>query len=110
MYYLFESSVGFFLFKSQKIDTAQLTTKEVQKDMESYEKFKTMLSFENSLLFHGHNVAIDTIESLKTSQLPDNLSNFLKTSLKKSKNVKLGLQDKTLAGLILSKLKIKVSI
>ena len=109
MYYLFEASIGYFLFKELTINSSNLKTKEVQNDLMNYEKFKTMIAFEGSLLFHGHNVAIESIESLQKGDIPKNLITFLKGRLGKVKNRKLGVQDKDLAKQIVKKLKYKVN-
>lgn len=68
-----------------------------------------MIAFEGSLLFHGHNVAIESIESLQKGDIPKNLITFLKGRLGKVKNRKLGVQDKDLAKQIVKKLKYKVN-
>jgi hypothetical protein len=109
MYYLFESSVGFFLFKELSNLKQNIQTSEVQKDLLVYEKIKSLVAFEASLLFHGHTMAIDTVESLKKGELPENLVGFLKANLPKKKSTQLAVQDKNLAGIIVSKLKKKVS-
>lgn len=108
MYYLFESSIGFLLFKGQNIDLSSLSSAEFQKDIQNYEKAKTLISFENSMLFQGHNVATETVEDIMKGGLPANLTKFLRTTFPKKSKRSLALQDKTLANTIKKELKIKV--
>lgn len=108
MFYLYESSIGFFLFKKQKTNTPNLQTSELQKQVADFQKFKPMMAFHGSLLFQGHNVALETVEQLKNGELPANLEDFVASNLGKLKKKALAVQDKTLAGLIMKKLKIKV--
>lgn len=110
MFYLYESSIGFFLFKKQKTNTPNLKTAELQKHVADYEKFKTMMAFHGSMLFQGHNVAVETVEELKKGGLPANLEDFVSSNLGKLKKKALAVQDKTLAGMIMKELKIKVRI
>lgn len=108
MYYLFESSIGFILFKGQTTDIATLKSPEMQKDLQNYEKVKSIIAFENSMLFQGHNVATKTVETLMKGKLTNNLIKFLKLTFKKNSKKKLALQDKTLASVIKSKFNMKV--
>lgn len=110
MYYLFESSIGFILFKGQTSDIASLQSTELQRDIQSYEKVKSIVTFENCMLFQGHNVATKTVESLMKGKLTNNLIKFLKTTFKKNSKKSLALQDKTLANMIKKKFNMKVNI
>ena len=108
MYYLFESSIGFFLFKGETTDLSSLSSKEFQKDIQNYEKVKSIVSYENGMLFQGHNVATKTVETLMKGKLTNNLIKFLKLTFKKNSKKCLAIQDKTLASLIKNKFNMKV--
>lgn len=109
MYFLFESSLGFSLFKVNEWDKIATQSKKVQDDINSFHSFKKMVSLEASFLFHGHGVAYDILAKLKNSEVPEELVDFLKTNLPsiKKTNFQLAIQDKTLATQLNELMKIK---
>jgi nucleolar protein 56 len=109
LYLLFESSIGFSLFKLNSLDKVATKDAKVQAAFDNFQEFKKIVSLEASHLFHGHNVAWSTCNELKEGKLPDELKTFLTNSLPNSKKTKLELavQDKNLAALLSSELSIK---
>ena len=109
LYFLFESSIGFSLFKLQSLDKLSIKDPKIQQAFDNFQEFKKIVSLEASHLFHGHNVAWITCNELKEGKLPEELRTFLTNSLPQAKKGKLELavQDKNLAALISSELNIK---
>ena len=81
IYFLFESSLGYSLFKLNNLDKLSLNDPKIIKAISSFQKFKQILSLEGTFFFHGHGVAWKTIEELKKGKLPENLVEFLETYL-----------------------------
>lgn len=109
LYLLFESSIGFSLFKLQSLDKLAIKDAKVQQAFDSFQEFKKIVSLEATHLFHGHNVAWLTCNELKEGKLPEELKTFLTNSLAQGKKAKLELavQDKNLAALINTETSIK---
>lgn len=61
IYFLFESSLGYSLFKLNQMDKLSTKDKKVLKQIENFGDFKKMLTLENTHFFHGHNVAWETV-------------------------------------------------
>lgn len=108
-YFLYESSLGFALFKLNKLDKLSLEDPKIQKSLTNFQETKKIISLEGTHFFHGHNVAWNTIEQLKNNEIPETLSEFLKTYLpsKKRKSLEIAVQDKNLASLLNKKFKYK---
>ena len=109
LYLLYESSIGFSLFKLQSLDKLSVKDEKVIKSFDSFQEFKKIASLEASHLFHGHNVAWVTCNDLKEGRLPEELRSFLTNSLPSGKKAKfeLAVQDKNLAALINTELSVK---
>ena len=109
LYFLFESSMGFSLFKVNAWDKVATTTPKLQQDIENFQSFKKIASLEASYLFQGHKVAYETLAQVKAGDLPAELADFLTNSLPQAKKTafQLAVQDKTLANKINEQLKIK---
>ena len=99
IYFLFESSLGFSLFKVNEWDKISTVSKKLMTDFDSFETFKKMISLEANYLFQGHNVAFESLSKVNTGEASTELADFLKTSLPSSKkaNYQLAVQDKGLA-------------
>lgn len=108
-YFLFESSLGFGLFKVNQWDKIATTTPKLLKDFDSFEAFKKIASLEASHLFQGHNVAYEVLNKINEGSLPDDLTDFLKSNLPSAKKAdfQLVVQDKNLATKVNEALKIK---
>lgn len=109
-YYLTENALGFFLFKQGTLDETSLTETKVLKEFQNFNAFKKVVSLEASHLFHGHNVAWETLYEVREGSLPAALSTFLKKHMAVKKNANLIVEEKNLAVLIAQKLKLKVSV
>lgn len=109
LYLLFESSIGFSLYKLQSLDKLAVKDQKVIQSFDNFQEFKKVVSLEASHLFHGHNVAWITCNELKEGKMPEELRNFLTNSLPSGKKTKFELvvQDKSLAALITTDLSIK---
>ena len=109
LYLLFESSIGFSLFKLQSLDKLALKDTKIQQAFDNFQEFKKIVSLEATHLFHGHNVAWITCNELKEGKLPEELKSFLTNSLAQGKKTKfeLAVQDKNLAALINTDMNIK---
>jgi len=109
LYLLFESSIGFSLFKLQSLDKVAVKDPKVLRSFDNFQEFKKIVSLEASHLFHGHNVAWITVNDLKEGKLPDELRSFITNSLPGGKKAKaeLAVQDKTFAALLNTELSIK---
>lgn len=64
VYLLYESSLGFALFKVNKLDKVALKDEKILKQLEDFSSLKKYLSLEGTYFFHGHNVATETIRTL----------------------------------------------
>ena len=109
LYCLFESSLGFSLFKVNNWDKLSTQGAKLQDDMQNFQSFKKMASLEHHFFFQGHNVAYENLSKLREGELSDELADFLRTNLPSGKKVafQLSVQDKTLATAINTNLKIK---
>lgn len=109
LYLLFESSIGFGLFKLQSLDKLAVKDPKVLRAFDSFQEFKKIVSLEASHLYHGHNVAWVTCNELKEGKVPEELRSFLTNSLPAGKKVKyeLAVQDKNFAALLTTELSIK---
>lgn len=109
LYFLFESSLGFSLFKVNEWDKISTTSPKLLKDFDTFESFKKVASLEANQMFQGHNVAFETLSKVNSGELPAELSDFLKANLPsvKKQNVQLVVQDKNLATKINEELKLK---
>lgn len=109
LYLLFESSIGFSLFKLQSLDKLAIKDTKIQQSFDNFQEFKKIVSLEASYLFHGHNVAWVTCNELKEGKFPEELRTFLTNSLPSGKKTKfeLAVQDKNLAALISTELSVK---
>lgn len=63
-YLLNESSLGLQLFKLNSLDKLSLQDQKVLKQLESFQTLKNLVSLESAYFFHGHGVAVQTIQSL----------------------------------------------
>lgn len=109
IYFLYESSLGYSLFKMNKADKLSMQDPKIIAKISNFSDFKKIASLEGTYFFHGHNVAFESIDTLKQGKLPENLLTFLKESLpaQKKKTLKLAIQDKSIAGELTKALKIK---
>lgn len=110
MYFLYESSLGLCLFKANEWDKIATQSKQLQKDISNFGSFKKIVSLEASFLFHGHGVAHEILSKLKANEVPEELTDFLKTNLPSMKkgNIELAVQEKNLASLLNESMKLKV--
>ena len=108
-YLLNESSLGLQLFKLNSLDKLSLQDQKVLKQFESFQTFKNLVSLEAAYFFHGHGVAVQTIQSLQKGELSEELVDWMKTSIPSGKKdkIKLAVQDKTLAQEINNKIGVK---
>ena len=108
-YFLFESSLGFALFKVNAWDKVATTSAKLQQDIDNFQSFKKIASLEANFLFQGHNVAYDTLALIKNGELPEELADFLRSNLPSAKKTAFNLatQDKNLATQINEHLKVK---
>jgi len=106
---LFESSLGFSLFKINEWDKISTISPKLLKDFDSFETFKKMVSLEANYLFQGHNVAFESLQKVLSGEISTELNDFLKSCLPtlQKKNYQLAVQDKTLATKINDTLKVK---
>jgi hypothetical protein len=109
LYFLFESSLGYALFKVNAWDKVATSTDKLQKDIQDYQSFKKIASLEANYLFQGHGVAYESLNQLKNGELPEDLADFLRTNLPSAKKTafQLASQDKVLATKINEQLKVK---
>jgi len=109
LYFLFESSLGYALFKVNAWDKVATTTDKLQKDIQDFQSFKKIASLEANYLFQGHGVAYETLNLIKNGELPEELADFLRTNLPSAKKTafQLATQDKVLATKINEILKVK---
>ena len=109
IYFLFESTLGFSLFKINEWDRVSNVDKKLLNDFDNFGTFKRIASLEANLFFKGHNVASELLAKISSGQLPTELSDFLKTSLPSVKKAKyqLAVQDKNLATKINEVMKIQ---
>lgn len=109
LYFLFESSLGFALFKVNDWDKISSTDAKVIKGMDDFQTFKKVASCEANMMFQGHNVAFEVLRKLNIGEMPEELTDFLKTNLPsvKKQNFQLAVQEKVLATKINEALKIK---
>ncbi len=106
-YFLFESSLGYSLYKLNGIDKLSLKDPKVMSSIDSFQDFKKLVSLEASYFFHGHNVAWQSIEDLKNDKIPENLQEFLSSFLPAKKKIQLAVQDKNFAQALNKELKYK---
>ena len=108
-FFLYESAIGFALFKLQTLDKLSLQDPKIQQAFDNFQEFKKIVSLEANHLFQGHNVAWKTIQDLKEGRLPEELKNFIKTNLPslKKTNLEFAVQDKKLAELLNSEMGLK---
>ena len=99
IYLLNESSLGLQIFKLNKLDKLALKDPKILKQFESFQTLKSLISLEGTLFFHGHGVAVKTIQELQQGIPSEDLIEFLKSTLPsiKKEKVKLAVQDKNLA-------------
>ncbi|RVX72464.1 Nucleolar protein 56 [Exophiala mesophila] len=105
-YLLFESGLGFALFKSvHQADTVALRLREVQQGVADLSKFGKMVSLVSFLPFENGKQALQELHDVSEGIASDFLKSFLELNLpkagKKSK-VTLGVSDKILASSIKS--------
>ena len=81
LYFLYESSLGYSVFKLNKLDKLSLKDPKIISQIENFGKFKTMVSLEGTHFFHGHNVAFENVNALKNGELPADLITFLRENL-----------------------------
>lgn len=109
MFVLFESSIGYALFKLNEFDDVNTTEQKVQKQIANFSTF-SKLAHLNVLLwsikafypFESSNIALDIINQTISGKAPEELINFLNESLpiKKKSKIRLGVSDNKLAGAI----------
>lgn len=61
VYLLYECSLGFTIFKLNKLDKVALKDPKIIKQLEDFNTVKKYLSLEGTHFFHGHNVATESI-------------------------------------------------
>lgn len=64
IYLLYESSLGFMIFKLNQLDKVALKDEKIMKQLNDFQSLKKYISLEGSHFFHGHNVATETILAL----------------------------------------------
>ena len=101
-YYLFESSLGFFLFKLHSIDKIALKEKKMRATLKNFSNLKQFVSLEVCQFFEGYNKSYSVIHDILDQKMPKELQQFLELYLPKDKGVTLAVQDKKLANLISS--------
>ena len=104
-----ESSLGLQLFKLNKLDKLSLQDPKIYRQFEDFQHFKTIVSLEGTLFFHGHGVAVQTVTDLKQGTVSSEIVDFIQSHLPSHKKDKLelALLDKALAPVLNSKLGIK---
>lgn len=109
LYFLFDSSLGFHLFKITNWDKISTLGAKLQQELTTFQTFKKLASLEGSFLFQGHNVAFETLLLLKEGGLPPELKDFLITSLPpiKKSSYQLSVGDKNLVTVINEQLGIR---
>ena len=80
-YYLYESALGYSLFKLNSVDQISLKDDKIISQIGKFQSFKKMVSLEANHFFHGHGVAWQTIQELKDGKLPESLKEFLSDNL-----------------------------
>lgn len=108
MFILFESSIGYALFKLKDFDEANMSEKNVQTQIADFETFSKMAKIVAFLPFESSNVALSIINTTISGKAPEELINFLSESLpiQKKGKFKLGVSENKLAGSINDALKI----
>ena len=109
LYCLFESSLGFSIFKINGWDRLASQSQQLQADAQDFQAFKRIASLEHHEFFQGHGVAYDSLAQLRAGELSAELATFLRSNLPAGKKAvfQLAVQDKTLAAAINTQLKIK---
>lgn len=88
VYLLYESSLGFALFKLNKLDKVALKDPKVLKQLEDFGSLKKHLSLEGTHFFHGHNVATETIQELQRQEIPESLEELIMQTIPSKKHSK----------------------
>lgn len=109
VYLLYECSLGFTIFKLNKLDKVALKDPKTIKLLEDFNSVKKHLSLEGTHFFHGHNVATEAISALQRNEIPDVLRELIDATIpsEKKKKVKVAVQDKALAQVLNDKLEVK---
>lgn len=116
LFILFESSIGYALFKLKDFDEVNTTQKQVQSQIADFESFskiakivvKNLLIKQSFFPFESSNDALKIINSTISGKAPEELINFLSESLpiQKKGKFKLGVSENKLAGSINDQLKV----